>query len=94
MASLLTPCEHSRALRALRASKKQEGEKCTALTPLQIEDLYEYVSTSHLFVPFGAPSALRARERRALTFLLVLTPSPKGTGLVKKHEVLARQQFR
>ena len=23
-----------------------EGEKCTALTPLQIEDLYEYVSTS------------------------------------------------
>ena len=29
VASLLTPCEHSRALRALRASKKQEGEKCT-----------------------------------------------------------------
>ena len=65
-----------------------EGEKCTALTPLQIEDLYEYVSTSHLFVPFGAPSALRARERRALTFLLVLTPSPKGTGLVKKPRAL------
>ena len=56
-APLLTPCvplrakgkgtqEHSPSWPFLYKSSICTVKKCTALTPLQIEDLYEYVSTS------------------------------------------------